>query len=70
MELVAGSVVEVHGQHEPAQGLEPVHEPTYLRFLQTRVGRAWPGTVTARHGVAASRCAGARRYSVAPPSTW
>jgi hypothetical protein len=68
MDLVAEPDVGVHGQHEPAQGLELVHEPKYLRFFQARFERVWLGT--ARHGVAASLGVDARRYSVAPPSTW
>jgi tyrosine phenol-lyase len=39
MDLVAESVVEVHGQHESAQGLKLVHEPKYLRFFQARFER-------------------------------
>jgi hypothetical protein len=70
MDLVAGSVVEVHGQHQPSHGLEPAHKAKYLRFFQGRFERVWRGTATARHDLSASLCDGTRRYSVAPPSTW
>jgi tyrosine phenol-lyase len=39
MDLVAESVIEVHGGRAQARGLELVYEPRYLRFFQARFAR-------------------------------